>query len=114
MLFSVAFNFRLMIKNQFKALNNETVRVVALELMEQNDTTTTLEVKNILRSMGFWAIQSDIAARMNEICVQERWRYTYNGKYRTYFLTPETAYLFQHLSVAEMAAFLEISLFSEN
>lgn len=101
-------------KSKFKILNNETVRIVAIELMVQNSFTTTLEVKKVLRAMGFWAIQSDIAARMDEICEQEEWHYTCNGIYRTYFVHAETEFLFQHFTQKDMEAFLEVSLFSEN
>lgn len=103
-----------MLKNKLKVLNNETVRIVALELMEQNGTTSTLAVKKVLRAMDFWAIQSDISARMEEICEQEAWHFTCNGVYRTYFVREEVQYMFRHLTAADMEAFLTESLFSEN
>lgn len=103
-----------MLKNKLKVLNNETVRIVAVELMEQNGTTSTLNVKKVLRAMGFWAIQTDISARMKEICEQEEWHFTCNGTYRTYFVKEEMQYMFQHFTKADMEAFLEESLFSEN
>ena len=103
-----------MLKNKLKVINNETVRVVAVELMEQNGTTSTLAIKKVLRAMGFWAIQSDISDRMKEICEQEEWHFTCNGAYRTYFVREEVQYMFRHLTQADMEAFLEQSLFSEN
>ncbi|MFK7933867.1 MAG: hypothetical protein AB8G22_10175 [Saprospiraceae bacterium] len=103
-----------MLKNQLKVLNNETVRIVAIELMEQNNTTSTLEVKKVLRAMGFWAIQTDISARMDEICEQEEWHFTCNGSFRTYFVREEIQYMFRHFTQLDMDTFLEESLFSEN
>lgn len=103
-----------MFKDKFKAVNSETIRVVALELMKENKTTSTLEIKRILRDMGFWAIQSEVSEQMKEIAAQEEWHFTCNGTYRTYFLNEEMQYLFQNFTQKDMDAFLSFSWFSEN
>jgi len=64
----------------------DIVKIAALSLMQTNQTTTTLEVKDFLRRKGYSAYQRDISYLLDWIANQENWLFTYNGAYRTYRL----------------------------
>lgn len=67
-----------------KALNKEIVKIVAENLMLENGTTTTLEVKTKLREKNYFALQSDVSVMLDHISQEEGWNYGDNGTYRTY------------------------------
>ena len=68
----------------FKPLTKEAVRLVAHQLMTYFGSTTTLDVKNALRSADYIAYQADISACMDELAEEELWYFDCNGTYRTY------------------------------
>lgn len=67
-----------------KTLTKDAVRDVARELLEANDKTTTLEIKEELRDLGYEAVQADVSAFMDEIHPEEGWSFSTNGVYREY------------------------------
>lgn len=47
---------------------------------------TTLDIKKLLRSTGYYAVQHDVSAYMNELLyIEKGWDYYSNGKFRIYF-----------------------------
>lgn len=60
------------------------VIVVAADLIVKNGSTTTLDVKNELRTRGFKAFQIEVSKFMDAACVSENWEINDNGIYRTY------------------------------
>lgn len=69
-----------------KNLTKEVVKNYAQALMLQNDTTTTLDVKEVLRERGYYATQEEISEIMKTLCEEESWCFTSNGKYKIYWL----------------------------
>lgn len=67
-----------------KNLTKQTVQAVAETLMRQNGQTTTLDVKNALRSQGYFATQNAVSASMDELAAERNWVYDPNGPYRIY------------------------------
>jgi hypothetical protein len=67
-----------------KNLVKSDVYDVALDLIEENGSTTTLDVKNELRTRGFFAKQADVSEFMLEVAAEEKWDFTYNGVHRVY------------------------------
>jgi len=65
------------------------VKYAALLLIEKNETTTTLEVKALLRDLGYFAEQDEVSHFMNE-AAQELPLDFIPGKYRSYKL-PEVS-----------------------
>ena len=61
------------------------VILVAETLLLQNGQTTTLEVKNALREEGYIAFQADVSYFMKTAVQQTGWRFTCNGRNRTYY-----------------------------
>lgn len=68
----------------YKTLTRDVVRDVAKDLLESNNTTTTLEIKQELRKQGYWAKQDDVSTHMDNIYFNENWTYTDNGGHRVY------------------------------
>jgi DNA gyrase/topoisomerase IV subunit B len=66
-------------------VEKEDVKQVFFDLLEENEETTSLDVKNKLREMGFWATQERVTGFMREISVEENINFDFNGVYRTYF-----------------------------
>jgi len=64
----------------------DEVKEVFLELLEENETTTSLEVKEELRNRGFWATQQEIGPLVRDIGDEEGTYWDFNGSYRTYHL----------------------------
>jgi len=74
-----------------KDLTKADVYDVAMDLIEENGSTTTLDVKKELRKNGFFAKQVEVSNYMNEISDEENWNFTFNGVHRTYkFDTDDT------------------------
>ncbi len=69
-----------------KNLTKVAVMVAAIDLMKDNEITTTLEVKEALRAEGYFAKQSEVSKLMFEIAGEEGWEIDENGTYRTYSL----------------------------
>jgi len=57
---------------------------VASDLIEQNGSTTTLDIKKEMRNRGFFALQADVSSLMINICDEEDWTFTFNGVHRVY------------------------------
>ena len=54
--------------------------------MRRNGQTTTLEVKNALRSQGYFATQSAVSNWMDELATELSWEYDATGPFRIYRL----------------------------
>ena len=104
----------MLLNNHLKSLNKEAVRTAAIRLMEQNYTTTTLEVKQLLRSQNYWAIQATISRWMDELAEEEDWYYETYNNYRNYFKNEVTANYFMNMTQDEMNHFLGNIKFSVN
>lgn len=61
---------------------------VASDLIEQNGSTTTLDIKKEMRNRGFFALQADVSSLMIDICDEEDWSFTFNGVHRVYSDAP--------------------------
>ena len=62
-----------------------SVRQAAEDLIKSNGATTTLEVKNYLRSRGFIAFQAEVSKLMEDVAREMDWEYEWNGRFRIYF-----------------------------
>jgi len=54
------------------------------DLLDKNGQTTSLEVKEELRTRGFWATQAIVGVALQEIAEDEDIPFDFNGIYRTY------------------------------
>jgi hypothetical protein len=91
-------------KKQPSSINKEMVMKVAAHLIATNGATTTLEVKNNLRSNHYIAFQSEVSDLLEEIAQEKGWAYQWNGKFRIYYIPQD----------ADWAARLGVPAFSEN
>lgn len=73
---------------KMKKIEEKDVEKVALELIAKNSKTTTLEIKEKLRSNGFWATQSEVALMMDNIEQKSKLNSSANGTYRTFTSVP--------------------------
>ena len=73
--------------NNKKQLRKEDVKNVAFLLMDLNGNTTTLEIKDELRDMDYFAKQQDVSNLMIEIFNEndDKLDFDFNGRYRTYY-----------------------------
>jgi hypothetical protein len=69
-----------------KTLNKVAVMLVAIEMMKDQGTATTLEVKEALRAEGYFAKQADVSNFMFEVAQEEGWAIDNSSTYRTYSL----------------------------
>jgi hypothetical protein len=70
-----------------KTLTKVAVLVMAVDLMKDNNSTTTLDVKNALRAEGYFAKQQDVSDFMYKIAQEEKWNINEsNGIYRVFTL----------------------------
>jgi len=67
-----------------KDLTKADVYDVAMDLIEENGSTTTLDVKKELRNNGFFAKQVEVSNFMSEVADEENWSFTFNGVHRVY------------------------------
>lgn len=67
-----------------KNLSKADVYDVAIDLIEDNGSTTTLDIKNELRNRGFFAKQADVSEFMLQVADEEGWNFSYNGVHRVY------------------------------
>lgn len=65
-------------------INKTAVLICAIELMVENGSTTTLDVKNKLRKNHYSCSQKEVSSLMGEIASDEKWKHTDNGTFRTY------------------------------
>ena len=102
-------------EQQFQPLDQESVRIVAVELMEKNVTTTSSDVKEVLRAMGYWALSVEVENCMRDLCEREGW---FSSKQQPhpciYYIDEDAKYFYRNLSKGEMRRFLRKSLFCEN
>ena len=70
-----------------KKPNLDTIKLTATTLILAEGTTTTLEVKNKLRSQGYTAYQEDISRQMHQIAEAEGWLAHDNGLFLIYTFT---------------------------
>lgn len=73
---------------KYYTISDGAVLEAALLLMLENGTTTTLEVKQVLRAHGYWAIQADVSVLMQQLAIIHGWDYFDTGRFRLYFLDP--------------------------
>ncbi|MGB0929790.1 MAG: hypothetical protein ACPGVB_03380 [Chitinophagales bacterium] len=78
--------------SNLKTLTNLAVKEAAEYLMTLNNETTTLEVKNRLRSQGYSAAQRQVSQGMDYLYSQNRntWGYRQPDKYKIYHLHVDT------------------------
>ena len=69
-----------------KKLSKVAVMLTAIELMKDQGTTTTLEVKEALRVEGYFAKQVDVSTLMFEVAQEEGWTINSSGIFRVYSL----------------------------
>lgn len=101
-------------KNYLSPLTKSAVRSAAIRLMERNYSATTLEVKQLLRTKNFWAIQSTISRWMDELAEEEDWYFASYKHQRTYFKNEVTANYFFNMTKEERNHFLVNIKFSMN
>lgn len=73
-----------------KNLTKEAVKEAAEYLIEAFGTTTTLDVKNRLRQVGYQAFQNEVSNLMDTVTAEERWQFNHNGRYRVYRFGPDS------------------------
>lgn len=74
-----------------KDFTMDDVKKIAEELMKANGSTTSLDVKNELRTRGHWAKQQKVSDFMKALHAQyPDWDTSNNGTYNTYFLTDDS------------------------
>lgn len=75
-----------------KTIDAAAVKLAALQLIHRNDQTTTLEVKGLLRDLGYGAFQSDVSRLMDQVAEELPLISEPNGQFRTFKLpTPSQA-----------------------
>ncbi|MEN9609844.1 MAG: hypothetical protein RLZZ628_658 [Bacteroidota bacterium] len=74
----------------YKKLTTRAVRHAAEMLMRQNGSTSTLEVKMLLRTQLYMAFQKDVSSKMNTLATQCGWNHAFNGSFKEYRLFPLT------------------------
>lgn len=72
-----------------KKINKNIVRRTAENLILNNDCTTTLEVKLALRNRGYFALQNEVSAIMDELLEENIFEYWCNGVFRIYTFTDD-------------------------
>lgn len=73
-----------------KNLTSDIVLSAALDLIQKNGKTTTLEVKNHLRVQSFWAKQQDVSRMMADLAEAHGWESVSNGVYNVYSISQST------------------------
>ena len=71
-----------------KTVTKEDIEAVAVSLMDKNGGTTTLDVKNELRTMGFWAEQNSVSQFMAHLCDEKGWDFVVEDGHRVYAHIP--------------------------
>lgn len=82
-----------------KTLDTAAVRLAAMQLIHANQQTTTLEVKGILRDLGYRAFQQEVSDLMDQVAQDLPLSVSTNGSYRIFSLpTPAAATATQNTS----------------
>ena len=71
--------------SQYKTLEKADIEAVFDELIDKNGQTTSLEVKEELRSQGFWATQAVVGVELRNIADAKGCDWDFNGTYRIYY-----------------------------
>ena len=71
-----------------KSINESLVKEVAIELITKNKVTTTLDVKNHLRGLGYLANQEEVSIYLRNLSDIGVLSFTQTGPYRLYELGP--------------------------
>ena len=74
-----------------KQITLSSVKYAALLLIEANEQVTTLEVKGLLRDLGYFATQGDVSQLMDQAADELPLEFTANGQFRTYTLPTPAA-----------------------
>lgn len=74
-----------------KKITRQAVRMAATTLILAEGSTTTLDVKNHLRSRGYQAFQADVSRLLFAVAQREKWAVNDNGTFRVYYFPPLTA-----------------------
>lgn len=72
-----------------KPLTKQAVRDAAEALFTENGQTTTLDVKNRLRTNGYFALQQEVSVLMDELSQELSWEFMHNGAFRIYRKRPD-------------------------
>ena len=75
-----------------KKVDRNAVRMAATTLLLAEGSTTTLNVKNHLRSRGCRACQVEVSAWLFEVAQAEGWAINDNGTFRIYYFPSFTGY----------------------
>jgi len=68
----------------FKTITEQDVKDTLVKLLDENGHTTALEVKNSLRTDGFWALQNDVSQLLTQVHGEMGVIRTNNGSYFIY------------------------------
>jgi len=74
-----------------KSLNDQVVINTAKDLISKNGTTTTLEIKNVLRLQGYFATQNNVSAIMFNNYATNNMDFNPVGDHREYFAVTQNA-----------------------
>lgn len=74
-----------------KTISLASVKYAALLLIEANDQVTTLEIKGMLRDLGYFATQDNVSALMMQAADELPLAYSDNGQFRSYTLPTPSA-----------------------
>lgn len=69
---------------RYLSLTDRAVRAAAVLDAERTGTTTTLDIKRVLRDRGYWATQADVSRRLSRIASAENWPWWKLGAFRLY------------------------------
>lgn len=75
-----------------KKLSKEAVCEIAEMLISKHGSTTTLDVKNHLRTRGYEAFQNEVSGFMQSLANEESWNFNNNGRYKIYSFGQDTQY----------------------
>lgn len=83
-----------------KKVTNFIVETCMNALIHTNGKTTTLEVKEMLRALGYFATQDDVSVKMREVTLMSECIGTYsvtdNGTFRTYRFDLDSDMMFNY------------------
>lgn len=74
-----------------KTISLASVKYAALLLIEANDQVTTLEIKGMLRDLGYFATQDNVSTLMMQAADELPLAHTDNGQFRSYTLPTPSA-----------------------
>ena len=69
----------------FKKVSEKDVTDKFVQLIEENGSTTTMDVKKALRNDGFWVFQKTVSAILHETFIDLGITRQFNGQYCTYY-----------------------------